>query len=177
MRRPPAVLAAAAAAALLPLPGAARSTPPSAAERGDARWRWPLAGSVARAFDLPAAPWLPGHRGVDLAGSAGAVVRAAGPGVVAFAGPVAGVGVVSVRHAGGLLTTYQPVEADVAAGDRVAAGTVLGRLSAEGSHCAPGACLHWGLRRGEDYLDPLLLLGRFTVRLVPLDGSGSAPEP
>jgi murein DD-endopeptidase MepM/ murein hydrolase activator NlpD len=97
-------------------------------------------------------------------------VHAAGPGVVSFAGRVAGTGVVSIRHAGGLVTTYQPVQASVAAGERVAAGAVIGRLVEAGSHCLSGACLHWGLRRGTDYLDPLLLVAGFTVRLVPLDG-------
>jgi hypothetical protein len=33
--------------------------------------------------------------------------------------------------------------------------------------CPAAACLHWGLRRGEVYLDPMLLLG-FRVRLLPL---------
>src|SRR5207302_1477269 len=52
------------------------------------RYRWPLAGSpvVTRAFLAPPQPWLPGHRGVDLAGTPGEQVLAAGPGVVAFAG-------------------------------------------------------------------------------------------
>jgi hypothetical protein len=52
----------------------------------------------------------------------------------------------------------------------VAAGAVLGHLTLTGSHCLPAACLHWGLLRGEDYLDPLSLLGLERVRLLPLDG-------
>ena len=35
-------------------------------------------------------------------------------------------------------------------------GEPIGRVAA-GGHCA-GRCLHWGLRRGETYLDPLLLI-------------------
>ena len=40
-------------------------------------FRWPLDGSpaVVRGFDPPPQPWLPGHRGVDLAAPPGAVVR------------------------------------------------------------------------------------------------------
>ena len=45
---------------------------------------------VVRRFSPPPHPWLPGHRGVDLAGRPGAVVRAAGAGTVVFAGTVAG---------------------------------------------------------------------------------------
>jgi murein DD-endopeptidase MepM/ murein hydrolase activator NlpD len=54
-------------------------------------------------------------------------------------------------------------------GQVVAAGTVLGHLTATGSHCPSAACLHWGLLRGADYLDPLALLGLEQVRLLPLD--------
>jgi murein DD-endopeptidase MepM/ murein hydrolase activator NlpD len=133
-------------------------------------WGWPLAGSpaVVRAFDLPPVPWQAGHRGVDLAGVAGQPVLAAGAGVVAFAGPVAGRGVVSVDHAGGLRTTYEPVTAAVRRGDAVGLGTPLGTLDAGHPGCAADACLHWGLRRGEVYLNPLLLVRPVRVRLKPL---------
>src|SRR4051794_10499985 len=67
---------------------------PAAYEVPAARYRWPLNGIpvVVRRFAPPPSPWLPGHRGVDLAGLRGSIVRAAGPGVVAFAGMVAGRG-------------------------------------------------------------------------------------
>ncbi|HEY8453097.1 MAG: M23 family metallopeptidase [Micromonosporaceae bacterium] len=130
---------------------------------------WPLAGDVVvtRAFDPPPRRWLPGHRGVDLAGSPEAVVRAAGPGVVRFAGLVAGRGVVSVDHPGGLRTTYEPVTPVVVAGDRVAAGDPLGTLAGGHPGCPVAACLHWGLRHGTVYLDPLSLLGLGGYRLFP----------
>ncbi|WP_460490619.1 M23 family metallopeptidase, partial [Corynebacterium nasicanis] len=63
---------------------------------------------VLRAFDRPEHNWLPGHRGVDLALPVGGAVVAAGDGVVAFAGVVAGTPTVSVDHADGVRTTYQP---------------------------------------------------------------------
>ncbi|HKE67472.1 MAG TPA: M23 family metallopeptidase [Micromonosporaceae bacterium] len=135
-----------------------------------ATFRWPLAGTptVLRPFELPPQPWLPGHRGVDLAAAAGARVVAAGPGTVSFAGKVAGVPIVSITHAGGLRTTYEPVVATVRAGDRVAAGTPIGTVSTWPSHCPSGtSCLHWGLIRGQEYLDPLSLIGRGQVRLFP----------
>ena len=134
-------------------------------------WQWPLAPPrvVMARFQAPAGPFAPGHRGVDLASQVGAAVLVAGPGVVAFAGVVAGRGAVSVEHTGGLRTTYEPVLAIVRAGDRVVAGQPLGGLEAVASHCAPAACLHWGLRRGETYLDPLTLVGGpVRVRLLPV---------
>jgi murein DD-endopeptidase MepM/ murein hydrolase activator NlpD len=153
----------------------------SAADGADGEWGWPLPPphDVVAGFDPPAQAWLAGHRGVDLAGRAGEPVRAAGAGTVAFAGMVAGVAVGWIRQSGGVLTTYQPVAAVVSAGDRVARGERIGHLVRAGSHCAPQVCLHWGLRRGDDYLDPLLLVSGGQVRLLPLyDGSpGSLPIP
>ena len=135
-------------------------------------FRWPLDGTppVLRRFDPPPQPWLPGHRGVDLGATPGAPVRSAGAGTVVFAGRVAGRGVVSVGHANGLRTTYEPVEAlsTLSAGDPVVAGEQIGALTAGHPGCPATACLHWGLRRGDEYLDPLLLLGLGRVRLLPL---------
>ncbi|MDQ1694910.1 MAG: hypothetical protein QOJ03_263 [Frankiaceae bacterium] len=152
---------------------------PPAPARAAPGWSWPLPGppEVVRGFDPPAEPWLAGHRGVDLAGRVGEPVRVAGAGTVAFAGKVGGIPVLSVRHAGGLLTTYEPVVADVRVGDAVVAGQRIGRLVERDSHCAPDACLHWGLRRGADYLDPLALVSPTQVRLLPLGHPGGWQVP
>jgi murein DD-endopeptidase MepM/ murein hydrolase activator NlpD len=110
---------------------------------------------------------------VDIAGAPGEVIGAAGAGVVAFAGVVAGTGVVSVDHPGGLRTTYEPVLPLVHAGQRVAAGQPIGALVGGHPGCPVAACLHWGLRRGAEYLDPLLLLHAAPVRLYPAQGSNT----
>lgn len=135
-------------------------------------FRWPLPGtpSIARRFDPPPQPWLSGHRGVDLAAAPGVPVSAAGAGVVTFAGTVAGRPVVTVGHADGLRTTYEPVLSGAEVGSPVSAGALIGYLLGGHRGCAAPACLHWGLRRGDTYLDPLALLGRGPVRLLPLDG-------
>lgn len=140
-------------------------------------WVPPLDGPlvVVNAFDPPPPwqPWRAGHRGVDLAAPAGAIVRAAGAGTVSFAGPLAGRGVVVVRH-GALRTTYEPLQTSVKIGQRVAPGTPVGVVTASGSRCAGRTCLHWGLIRGAVYLDPLLLLGE-PPRLLPQhQGAGTA---
>lgn len=134
-----------------------------------ALWDWPLAGlpPVARPFDPPAQRWLPGHRGIDLAGVAGERVLAVDAGVVTFSGEVAGVGMVSVTHESGLRSTYQPVEGGVARGERVRRGQTIGVLASTASHCALADCLHLGAVRGrDDYVDPLPLL--LDVRLTLL---------
>jgi murein DD-endopeptidase MepM/ murein hydrolase activator NlpD len=156
----------------LPGPAAARDRSPAPA--GSAVWPLLPAPQVVAGFDPPATRWGAGHRGVDLAGSPGQPVRAALAGTVTFAGGLAGRGVVVVDH-GGTRTTYEPVEASVDVGDRVAAGDRLGRLQSGGSHCAPRTCLHWGLLAGAAYLDPLTLVGAGPVRLLPLGGIATGP--
>ncbi|MFJ8577546.1 murein hydrolase activator EnvC family protein [Micromonospora sp. NPDC093277] len=142
-----------------------------AAAGSESRFDWPLTGTprLVRRFDPPPQPWLPGHRGVDLAAAPGAEVRAAGTGIVLFAGPVAGRPVMTVGHADGLRTTYEPVQPGLPVGTAVTTGTPIGALLAGHPGCPADACLHWGLRRGEEYLDPLALLGLGPVRLLPLD--------
>jgi murein DD-endopeptidase MepM/ murein hydrolase activator NlpD len=92
---------------------------------------------------------------------------------VTYAGLLAGRGVVTVTHDGGLRTTYEPVTAEVVVGQQVTTGTVIGFLRDEGhASCRPGtACLHWGLLRGDTYLDPLALITQGRLRLLPLDGT------
>lgn len=134
---------------------------------------WPLRPrpSLGRLFAPGPYRWSPGHRGVDLHGSAGQEVLAVATGQVAFAGTIAGRGVITIDHGDRLRTTYEPVDRAVARGDTVAAGQVLGTLQAAGSHCPPTACLHLGALLGEDYIDPLSLLRRYPPVLL------SAPPP
>ncbi|MCT2594214.1 M23 family metallopeptidase [Streptomyces sp. N2-109] len=164
--------------------------------REDGRDRsWPVPGEgrgatrplVLRGWEPPATGWGPGHRGVDLATRSGGPVYAAAAGRVVFAGTVAGRGVVSIeltgttldrsRRAGDaspLRTTFEPVRASVVRGDRVRAGERVGTVESGPFHCGD-ACLHWGLLRGEHYLDPLALLpprmlSRGPSRLLPFLG-------
>jgi murein DD-endopeptidase MepM/ murein hydrolase activator NlpD len=89
------------------------------------------------------------------------MILAAASGTVAFAGSIAGKPVVSIDH-GSVRTTYEPVVSKVSVGERVALGQVIGVLRT-GGHCR--GCLHWGLREGKSYLDPLSLLGNRGGRL------------
>lgn len=135
----------------------------------DALWSWPLqpAGGVDRPFERPATRYAAGHRGIDLVGTAGQPVAAVAAGVVTHSGLVAGRGTVTVRHPSGISSTYEPLEDRISTGAAVARGTTLGRIGV-GSHCAVDGCLHLGARLGEEYLDPLLLLTRVRIVLLPL---------
>ncbi|MFI9384703.1 M23 family metallopeptidase [Kutzneria sp. NPDC052558] len=166
--RPPSLLIA---AALPGTPAPARVWPPSARAQPPpraVRYGWPLAPPhpVLRPFQRPSSPYGPGHRGVDLGANTGEPVLAAADGVVSFAGWLATRGVVAVAHMGGIRTTYEPVQPSVTVGQRVRRGEEVGRLTPGHEGCE-AACLHWGARRGTEYLDPLGLLSTQRVRLFP----------
>ena len=123
-------------------------------------WRWPLSPrpAVVRGFDAPERPWLPGHRGVDLAGARSQELHSPAPGVVVFAGQVVDRPVVTVDHGNGLRSSFEPIETALSSGDRVEAGQPIGRLWTGSTHCRAGPCVHWGVRDGDDYVNPLKFL-------------------
>ena len=121
---------------------------------------------VLRGFEAPEHKWSSGHRGVDMALAVGSPVVAAEDGVVAFVGTVAGKPVVSITHADGVRTTYQPVHGAVKQGQEVREGQVIGRL---GNPVDGYPGLHWGALIAKDtYIDPLTLLDMPVIRLKPL---------
>ena len=142
-------------------------------------WSWPLSPrpAVLRAFDPPARPWLSGHRGVDLdAGHNGAPLISPAAGTVSFVGRVVDRPVITIDHGNGLRSSFEPVASALTAGAAVAAGDVLGQVQV--GHCGPAPpCVHWGVRRGEDYVNPLAFVMdlRPSVLLPPL-GAGSGWE-
>jgi len=144
---------------------AARADPP-----GLGVWVAPVQELVlVHPFDPPEHRWSAGHRGVDLVADAGTSVLAPCDGVVTFVGPVAGRPVLTVLSREGLRSSVEPVEATVGVGDLVRAGDAVGVVVANpASHCAPTTCLHWGVRRGTIYIDPMsLLAGGGPVVLLP----------
>ena len=153
-----------------PVAGTSPGVPAASVAAPSRTWTWPLAPrpEVRRRFLPPAHSWSAGHRGVDLAAAVGQPVLAAGAGTVSFSGVVAGRGVVTVRHAGGLRTTYEPVDGRPAVGTTVRRGDRVGALSAAPGHCQPAVCLHWGAISGDTYRDPLALLDPGPPVLLPL---------
>lgn len=123
-----------------------------------ALWVWPVPAphTLARPFIAPATPYSSGHRGIDIRAAAGAEVRAPADGVVHFAGFVVDRPVISIRHAGGVLSSFEPVTPLVEIGDRVRRGEAIGILLP--GHCS-SPCLHLGARIDGEYVNPLLFLG------------------
>jgi murein DD-endopeptidase MepM/ murein hydrolase activator NlpD len=143
----------------LGLPFIGPSTPPvaGAAHPVVALWQWPVdpPKRVVRPYVAPPSPYGPGHRGVDLAASPGDAVYAPADGVVYFVGVVVDRPVLSIRHPGGLLSSFEPVRSELAAGTAVKRGERIGILAS--GHCATG-CLHFGVRLYGQYLSPLKYL-------------------
>ncbi len=109
----------------------------------------PVAGSIVRLFAPTGA--YSGHWGVDFGAKEGTPVRAAGAGVVTFAGSVAGMKSVTVHHGGGLRTSYSYLAGiSVAPDEQVKAGRVLGATSLDHG----SAALHFSVRLADRYLDP-----------------------
>jgi murein DD-endopeptidase MepM/ murein hydrolase activator NlpD len=140
-------------------------------------WSWPVVGPVIHGFDPPATPYGTGHRGIDIATAVGTPVRSPAPGVVTFAGPVAGGLFVSVDHGGGLVSTCSWVSVLlVHKGDLVGEGAVLA-LSGAGHAGVLPAHLHFGVKRDGLYVDPLSVLAPASlvglIRLVPVPPGGA----
>jgi hypothetical protein len=123
-------------------------------------WLPPVAGPVARAFDLGADPFAPGqHRGADLAAPPGSRVRAPCGGRVAVAGRVGTSGRVVTLLCGPWRVTQMPLATiAVSRGETAARGDTLGTVARSRDH----AGLHLGVRRDGDrfaYTDPVPFLG------------------
>lgn len=128
------------------------SAPGASATAGG--WRWPVEAppTVSRAFDLDS-PFVAGHRGIDIAAAPGTVVLAPAVGTVTFSGFVVDRPLLSIQHADGSMTSYEPVVSDLEPGDAVSPGQRIGVLSTEHRHTPEGA-LHLGLRQDGAYRDP-----------------------
>lgn len=131
------------------------------------RFAWPVEGRVSgrfgnqRVYVLPDGTDVAGapHSGMDIAAPAGTPVRAPAAGIVSFAAPdlyLTG-GTVLLDHGHGVSSNFLHLSRiDVAVGQRVEQGTVIGAVGATGR--ATGPHLHWGMNWFEVRVDPLLVL-------------------
>lgn len=122
--------------------------------------RWPVNAPVASPFGLRFLGLRPDfHHGVDLAVPVGSPVGAMKSGVVAYAGTMAGYGlVVMIDHGARLRTVYAHLsELNVRRGDEVKGGQIIGRSGQSGN--ASGAHLHFEIQRWGKDEDPVEMLG------------------
>ena len=116
--------------------------------------RWPVKGKVISTFGNK--PNGLKNEGINIAVPEGTEVRAAGAGVVAYAGnELKGYGnLVLIRHPGGYVTAYAHAKAlKVKRGDQVKRGDVIALAGQTGAVNSPQ--LHFEVRKGATALDPL----------------------
>jgi len=131
----------------------------ASAASGGAPWTWPIDGArfVANPYRAPAHEYGAGHRGIDIVSIQNGVVRAPADGVVAFRGTVVDRPLLTIEHADGYVSTFEPMISELSAGDVVSAGDEIGAV-ASGGHASAGT-MHLGVRLDRDYINPMLLFG------------------
>jgi murein DD-endopeptidase MepM/ murein hydrolase activator NlpD len=121
----------------------------------------PVAGPISSGFGTRVHPILGDvrmHTGIDFAVGTGFPIKAAGPGIVVWAGPRGGYGnAVIIDHRNGLATLYgHQSRVNVTVGQKVSAGQVVGFVGQTGM--ATGPHLHFEVREFGTPVDPLLYL-------------------
>ncbi|MGI6587988.1 MAG: M23 family metallopeptidase [Peptococcia bacterium] len=123
---------------------------------------WPFHGYITSHFGVRKNPFDHSkeefHEGIDIDGPYGAPIRAAGKGVVTFAGSKASWGnVVLISHGFGYVSQYAHNSSLlVKKGDKVDKGQIIARLGSTG-RCT-GAHLHFGVAKEGEWVDPLTVL-------------------
>jgi murein DD-endopeptidase MepM/ murein hydrolase activator NlpD len=122
-------------------------------------WQWPLLGPITQRFGESLTQYG-FHQGIDIDGDTGDPVRAARGGTVVIASgswDECGGLQIHVDHGDGIESWYRHLSRiDVAVGARVAAGSIIGAVGDTG--CSLGSHLHFGIRKGKVFVDPLRYL-------------------
>ncbi len=126
-----------------------------------ARWASPLRGPITQYFGQRLTRYG-FHLGIDIDASTGDPVRAAATGTVIAAGWVdrcSGLAV-GLDHGRGLSSWYHHLSSvGVRVGQRVYVGSIIGRVGNTG--CSLGSHLHFAIRRGDTYVNPLSYVRRW----------------
>jgi murein DD-endopeptidase MepM/ murein hydrolase activator NlpD len=131
------------------------------APRRHRTFKAPVAGPISSGFGIRVHPILGDvrmHTGIDYAVGTGFPIKAAGPGVVVWAGPRGGYGnAVIIDHRNGLATLYaHQSRVNATVGQKVTAGQVIGFVGQTG--LATGPHLHFEVRELGAPVDPMLYL-------------------
>jgi lipoprotein NlpD len=132
------------------------STVPKPATAGVPAWRWPTSGQVVGRYVAGDQT----QQGINIAGSAGQDVLAAGDGVVVYSGAgLVGYGeLIIIKHSDEWLSAYaHNRKRRVTEGTRVHAGDVIAEMGHSG---ASRDMLHFEIRRNGKPVDPLAFLPR-----------------
>ena len=123
---------------------------------------WPVKGRISGVFGsqrIYNGTPKSAHSGVDIAAPQGTPIHAPAGGIVTFANPdlyLTG-GTVLIDHGHGVSSSFLHMSRiDVAVGDRVEQGQVIGLVGATGR--ANGPHMHWGMNWFDVRVDPMLLM-------------------
>ncbi len=125
---------------------------------------WPVSGRLTSGFGWRKNPFSHRgsefHKGIDVASSYGVPIRAAGGGVVTFAGYKASWGrVVIISHGFGYVTQYAHNSSIlVRKGQKVERGQIIARMGRTGR--ATGTHLHFGVAKNGNWINPLDVLNQ-----------------
>lgn len=136
-----------------------RPTVPAPSSTSGVQFTWPVSGAILARFG--AAGKGLHNDGINIAAPAGTQVRAAGGGVVAYAGnELKGFGnLLLIKHADGWTTAYAHNDKLlVAKGDTVVQGQVIAVVGRTGNVDRPQ--LHFEVRKGTQALDPMAYLAK-----------------
>lgn len=128
----------------------------------DTKYLWPVSGRISGVYGSQrvynGTPKTP-HSGLDVAAPKGTAIQAPAGGIVTFAKPdlyLTG-GTVLIDHGHGVSSNFLHLSRiDVAVGDRVEQGQVIGLVGATGR--ATGPHMHWGMSWFTVRVDPQLLV-------------------
>ena len=137
-------------------------------------WQMPFLSphALIRPYLQPNSDYSAGHRGIDLAATFGETIHAPADGEVRFSGKLVDRGVLSIIHAGGMISELEPICSNLRPGDKVRKGSPVGSLCAPDatykSHCPNSTCVHFSLRISGAYVSPQALIGGLNPsRLLP----------
>jgi murein DD-endopeptidase MepM/ murein hydrolase activator NlpD len=134
---------------------------------------WPMGGTITQEFGCTGFSWEPAlgscrhfHRGIDVAAPMYTPIRAAGPGIVLFAGanpwdPTPKAWIVVIAHSSQLVTWYAhvdngPYPITVKVGDHVVKGEIIAYEGLTGRTTGPH--LHWMVELNKTFANPRLFL-------------------
>lgn len=131
-----------------------------------------ISSDVINQYAAPLTEYGAGHRGIDLPASIGTTVISPVSGEISFSGQVGYRDSISIKFAGSMWASVEPVCSDIAEGTFVNTGDPIGTVCQANPnykwHCEIN-CIHFGTRTEAGYFSPLALIGGLPgSRLVPL---------
>jgi murein DD-endopeptidase MepM/ murein hydrolase activator NlpD len=148
----------------------ARKTIPVPRVKTSGRFNWPVRGRLLSIYGSKGEGLH--NDGINIAAPHGASVRAAGSGVVAYAGnELRGFGnLLLIKHTGGWVTAYAHNDRLlVRRGDKVGKGQVVAKVGASGNVASPQ--LHFEIRKGKRAINPLRHLKRLRANIIKVPGT------